>query len=629
MTSNGSTEGGTIGGSAATPPRRLATILAADLCNYSALAEDDADGALLAIAALTTRIDDAANVAGGRLFHRAGDGFLCELPTATAGVQVARALAASLSDEPIRLGQETAVVRIGVHTGEVTEEASGDLLGHAVNVAARLQGEAPKRGVVISASTAALSEDDGTLRRLGDLKLKNMRDPITAYALVFDDGFADRLRTLTSTRWVRRNARAFVVLGLVVVAGALMLSASLVARDQALRASRAAEARAFALEAEAERLALKLTNEETRLLDKEAVEEAALALLSSGDPLKAEARTAALAGKPRKTALALKAAYAAQESSGASDEVLAQTALQAGAFASGQDQSLAQWAYEQAYAKLPREPFVLLQLADIAGDRNEDEDSRSYLSALLAINPEPRYAIEAEQGLAYLAQDQDRFDEAERRLTRALAIARATDLSKEEASVLGAIGQLGLFRSTRLDDASAEAEKSALLAEAEANYRRALRVYRALDDAAGATEMLTELGILAQMSGEPEAAAERYEEAFVLTEQMGDLPSIASLGYNLSSVHHGLGNKDRRDAYWEAARDAAQTGMVESMLSVLHVAKAGYLFGDGDARQACKQLNIAREFHRPGDMSVGRLRDAMIPELQCAASELAGDDTQP
>lgn len=601
----------------AAPPRRLTTILAADLCSYSNAAEANPEGAARAVAALTARIDRQAQGAGGRLFHRAGDGFLCELPTATAGVRVARALIDSLGQDPIDLVGQNATLRVGVHTGEVTEEASGDLLGHAVNVAARLQGEARPGGVVVSATTFALAEDQAPLRRIGDLKLKNMRDPVTAYELVTEAGFVDRLKTLTSTRWVRRNARAFVVLGLIMVVGATMISASIVARNRAVRATQAAEIRAAALEDDAARLAAQLLDKEARLLDQEAVEQAALALLSSADPLKAEARALALEGRALATATALRRAYAAQEASGASAVDLAQTALQAGAFALGQDQSLAQWAYERAYAALPREPFVLLQLASIASDRNEDEDARSYLSALLAIDPAPNYAIEAELGLAFIAQDQDRFEEAERRLARALAIARAADLSREEAEVLSAFGALDLFRLGALDDQAPSDTRDALVAGAEANLRRALRVYRALDDAKGATHALIDLGRLAHISEDMEGAASRYEEAFVLTEQMGDLPAIASLAFNLSSVHHAMGHPKRRDAYWDVALAATESGAVESMLGILHVSKAGFHLGDGDRVSACDQIEVAKSYYAPGDMSIARLSEAMIPDLSC------------
>ncbi len=120
--------------------RRLAAILAIDIAGYSARAQADEAAAAADVAALRARIDEACERHGGRLFNSAGDGFMLEFPTASGALDAAEELIAA-AHPPIR---------IGVHMGEVRVTPSGDLLGHGVNVAARIQALASPGSVLIS-----------------------------------------------------------------------------------------------------------------------------------------------------------------------------------------------------------------------------------------------------------------------------------------------------------------------------------------------------------------------------------------------------------------------------------------------------------------------------------------------
>ena len=74
--------------------------------------------------------------------------------------------------------------RIGIHLGDVVEEADGDLMGDGVNIAARLQG-------VCEPGAICLSEDayrqvkglDLAVSDLGQTQLKNIVEPIRVYSL--------------------------------------------------------------------------------------------------------------------------------------------------------------------------------------------------------------------------------------------------------------------------------------------------------------------------------------------------------------------------------------------------------------------------------------------------------------
>jgi adenylate cyclase len=121
--------------------RRLATIVAVDVAGYSARAEADQDAAADEIAGLARLIEETCERFGGRLFNSAGDGFMLEFATVTGALEAAEHLAANAGPP----------VRVGVHLGEVRVAEDGDLLGHGVNVAARIQALAFARTVLVSA----------------------------------------------------------------------------------------------------------------------------------------------------------------------------------------------------------------------------------------------------------------------------------------------------------------------------------------------------------------------------------------------------------------------------------------------------------------------------------------------
>src|SRR5262245_15349426 len=108
--------------------RRLTTIVALDVAGYSARTEADETRSAAEVAALRAVIEDIAGPRGGRRFNTAGDGFMLEFGSSLSAVEAAFALAERCEPK----------VRIGVHLGDVMVQPNGDLLGHGVNVAARL-----------------------------------------------------------------------------------------------------------------------------------------------------------------------------------------------------------------------------------------------------------------------------------------------------------------------------------------------------------------------------------------------------------------------------------------------------------------------------------------------------------
>jgi TolB-like protein len=123
-------------------PRKLAAIMAIDLVGYSALSEVDEPSAIERVARLRAALDQVCAAQSGRVFNTAGDGFMLEFSSAAGALAAAELLWGA--------GLERSMVRVGVHVGDVLLTPSGDLLGHSVNVAARLQQLAQPGVVVVS-----------------------------------------------------------------------------------------------------------------------------------------------------------------------------------------------------------------------------------------------------------------------------------------------------------------------------------------------------------------------------------------------------------------------------------------------------------------------------------------------
>jgi len=169
--------------------RRLAVILAADVVGYSRLMGRDENGTLSRLKAhRTERLEPTLARHGGRLVKLTGDGALIEFPSAVdalgAAIEFQQAMAEFNTDQP----EETAIVfRIGLHLGDLIVEGD-DLYGDGVNVAARLEAQAPPGGIVISYSVrdAVAGRLKATFDDLGSLALKNIDRPVQGFGVKWE-----------------------------------------------------------------------------------------------------------------------------------------------------------------------------------------------------------------------------------------------------------------------------------------------------------------------------------------------------------------------------------------------------------------------------------------------------------
>jgi class 3 adenylate cyclase len=167
--------------------RRLSAILAADVAGYSRLMHNDEEATHAKLAALLTdAVAPAIAEHGGRVVKNTGDGFLAEFPSAVEAIRAAVQFQARVSELTTGDVEERRIVfRVGVNIGDVIVEPH-DIFGDGVNIAARLESIAEPGGICIS--SAAYDQVRGKVgvefADLGEQNLKNIDDPVRAYALV-------------------------------------------------------------------------------------------------------------------------------------------------------------------------------------------------------------------------------------------------------------------------------------------------------------------------------------------------------------------------------------------------------------------------------------------------------------
>ena len=167
--------------------RKLAAILVADIVGYSRLAGADEDRTLARLRSLRGDLIDPAIAAHhGRIVKRTGDGSIVEFRSVVDAVRCAIEMQNGLIERNVGVPEDRRIqFRVGIHVGDVVEESDGDLMGDAVNIAARLEGVAKPGAICLSEdayrqvkSRLALKVSD-----LGATRLKNIAEPVRIYSL--------------------------------------------------------------------------------------------------------------------------------------------------------------------------------------------------------------------------------------------------------------------------------------------------------------------------------------------------------------------------------------------------------------------------------------------------------------
>ena len=167
--------------------RKVAAILVADVVGYSRLAGADEDRTLSRLRGLRSDLTDPAIAAHhGRIVKRTGDGFLIEFRSVVDAVRCAIEVQSGLIERNAGVPEDRRIqFRIGVHLGDVVEEADSDLMGDGVNIAARLESIAKPGAICLSeqAYWQVKGRLDLAVTDLGPMQLKNIAEPIRVYSL--------------------------------------------------------------------------------------------------------------------------------------------------------------------------------------------------------------------------------------------------------------------------------------------------------------------------------------------------------------------------------------------------------------------------------------------------------------
>src|SRR5580692_435356 len=167
--------------------RKIAAILVSDVVGYSRLAEEDEERILARLRALRSDlIDPTISVHRGRIVKRTGDGSVIEFRSVVDAVRCAIEVQHAMVDRNAGVAPDKRIdFRIGIHLGDIVEEADGDLMGDGVNIAARLEGIAAPGAICLSedAYRQVKGRLDLAATDLGPTQLKNIADPVRVYSL--------------------------------------------------------------------------------------------------------------------------------------------------------------------------------------------------------------------------------------------------------------------------------------------------------------------------------------------------------------------------------------------------------------------------------------------------------------
>jgi adenylate cyclase len=174
--------------------RRISAILAADIVGYSKLVAEDEEETVRRLVVWRKVFDELTAHYGGRVVNVVGDAVLAEFPSSVDAVRCAMDIQETIRSRNLAFPSSRQMdFRIGITIGDVVDR-DGQLYGDGVNIAARLEGLAPARGICVSRTVYEQVANKLTVRfdDIGPQQVKNLPQPIHAYMIApFSGGAAE------------------------------------------------------------------------------------------------------------------------------------------------------------------------------------------------------------------------------------------------------------------------------------------------------------------------------------------------------------------------------------------------------------------------------------------------------
>ena len=179
--------------------RRQISVLFVDIVGSTSLLQGvDPEDALVIVGVALRRFADLIEAAGGRVLRYTGDGLKAAFGSeyireddaeraVAAGLAILAAARQHAAQLQGNVGIEDFAVRVGINTGDVVlgggAEADHTAMGHAVNVAARLEQAAPPGRLLIGERTGALVRGRFEVQPQALLHVKGVSEPVKSYVV--------------------------------------------------------------------------------------------------------------------------------------------------------------------------------------------------------------------------------------------------------------------------------------------------------------------------------------------------------------------------------------------------------------------------------------------------------------
>lgn len=162
-------------------------VLFADVVDSVRLFEVDEEGTIVRWIGFVDDLERRLSASGqGRLVKRMGDGLLAEFDDVSFAARTALDIQDAIRKVNENLGTDRRIeLRIGLDVGEILHSSDQDLYGQHVNTAARLSAASRAGQIIVSAAirNVLASDPDSEFEDLGELHLKNLSQPVSAFLL--------------------------------------------------------------------------------------------------------------------------------------------------------------------------------------------------------------------------------------------------------------------------------------------------------------------------------------------------------------------------------------------------------------------------------------------------------------